>query len=330
MTVSIENLLRAKASMGEGKSTPEALAEYNRVKAALNQEALDNWHNPAWHREQAAILEERFDFGFQFDNLFPTYFETETVGEFDQVTFTERRGMKVFSTARGGYVDETELQTERWTLPRDSMGFHVKESDWRLRANYAETLEQLAELGTQRMDAEINRRIFTMLQASVPSNSPYYINASGGLTKQILDQALRGVLDAPRANNVGRQGLTIIGRSGPIDEVSNVITNSSNGVFDPEGTALIREKGFIDVYKGANVIRLQNFTDENDQSYIPDDELWVFGGTVGKFVKYGGVRVNSWAENTVEYRHIQARLDIGGAIFYPRFARRIILGDLTA
>jgi hypothetical protein len=328
--LTINELVRAKAAMGEGKTSREALAEYQRIKAALNQEAQDNWHNPAWHREQAAILEQRFDFGFEFDNLFPTYFETDTVGELDVVTFTERRGMKVFSTARGGYVDETELQTERWELPRDSMGFHVRASDWQLRANYAETLEELAALGSQRMDAEINRRIFTMLQASVPSNSPYYVNAASGLTKQILDTALRGVLDAPRPNNVGRQALTIIGRSGPIDEVSNVITNFSNGVMDPEATAIIREKGFVDVYKGANVIRVQNYTDENDQSYIPDNELWLFGGTVGKFVKYGGVRVNSWAENTVEYRHIQARLDIGGAIFYPRFARRIVLGDLSA
>jgi hypothetical protein len=63
--------------------------------------------------------------------------------------------------------------------------------------------------------------------------------------------------------------------------------------------------------------------------FIPANELWVFGGTVGKFALYGGLQVKSWDENTVDYRHYRARKDIGGLIHHPEQARRIVDSSVT-
>ena len=325
----INSLLRARANMDPfGRPSSEAVAEYERVKAALNQEAQDNWDNPSWHREQAAILSERLDYGFVFDNLFPTYFQTENVGETEVVTVTERRGMQVFWTARGGYIDETQLQTERWELPRDTIGFHVSEFEDKLRNNYAESIQDLANLAQMRLDAEVNRRMFNLLQAAIPSSSDYYVNASTGLTKDILDTALREVADAVKPNNGSMPPITIAGRAAMIDAISDVVTDAA-ALFDPEATAEIRRQGRLGVYRGANVVRIQNYTDENDNSYIPENELWVFGGTVGKFVKYGGMRTKSWIENTVDYYHTRGRMDCGGLVYHPEYARRIVDGTIS-
>jgi hypothetical protein len=312
-----------------GRPKAEDIAAYERAKAALNKEAQENWLSETWHREQAAILAERFDYGFQFDNLFPTYFEVRQVGEFDTVTLSERRGMQVFWTARGGYIDETQLKTERWDVPRDTVGFHVSEFEDKLRAGYAETIEQLADLALQRLDAEVNRRMFTLLQAAIPSGSPYYVNATTGLTKANLDTALREVGDMVTPNNGTMPPITILGRAAMIDKVSDIVTNPA-ALYDPAATEEIRRKGRLGVYRGANLVRIQNYTDELDKSYIPANELWVFGGTVGVFAKYGGMITKSWAENTVDYRHIRGRMDCGGVIYRPDRARRIVDGTVTA
>ena len=196
MSTGVSDLIKARSAIDPfGRPKAEDIAKYERAKAALNKEAMDNWESETWHREQAAILSERFDYGFQFDNLFPTYLEVRNVGEFDTVTISERRGLNVFWTARGGYIDETQLKTERFDVPRDTIGFHVSEFEDKLRANYAETLEQLADLAQQRLDAEVNRRMFNLLQFAIPSSSPYYVNAATGLTKEDLDTALREVND---------------------------------------------------------------------------------------------------------------------------------------
>jgi len=323
----VETLIRARATVDPfGRPKAEDLAVYERAKAALNEEARNNWHNEQWHREQAAILSERLDYGFQFENLFGTYFQVQTVGEFDQLTITERRGMQVFWTARGGYIDETQLKTARWELPRDTIGYHVSEFEDKLRANYAETIEQLADLALQRLDAEVNRRMFNLLQAAVPSSSPYYVNATTGLTKAILDTAVREVSDAIVPNNGTMPPVTIAGRAAMIDKISDVVTDAS-ALYDPEATAEIRRMGRLGVYRGANVVRIHNYTDENDAAYIPANELWVFGGTVGKFVRYGGMQTKSWAENTVDYRHIRGRCDVGGLVYHPEYSRRIVDGS---
>lgn len=330
MTSLIDELMQAKSRADSfGRPSPERLAEYERAKAALNQEARDNWHDEAWHREMAAVIAERFDYGFEFDNLFGTYFQMETKGEFDIVTITERRGLQVFWTARGGYIDETQLKTERFELPRDTVGFHVSEFADKLRANYAETIEELVGLATQRLDAEIHRRMLNLMQAAVPNSSDYYVNATSGLTKEILDTALREVADEVKPNNGVMPPITIMGRAQMIDQISDVVTDAA-ALFDPEATAEIRRRGRLGVYRGAQIIRISNYTDENDQSYIPANELWVFGGTIGKFVKYGGMQTKSWEENTADYRHYRGRMDVGGLVYHPEYSRRIVDPTLPA
>jgi hypothetical protein len=329
MTTLIDELMRAKSAADPfGRPRAEELAEYERAKAALNKEALENWENEKWHKEMAAVLAQRFDYGFQFDNLFGTYFEVRTVGEFDQLTITERRGMNVFWTARGGYIEETQLITERFTVPRDTVGFHVSEFADKLRANYAETIEALVSLANMRLDAEVNRRMLNLLQAAIPPASPFYVNATTGLTKVILDTALREVQDNVKPSGGVQAPVTILGRASMIDQISDVVTDPS-ALYDPEATAEIRRRGRLGVYRGANVVRINNYTDENDSSYIPANELWVFGGTVGTFVKYGGMQTKSWEENTVDYRHYRGRMDCGGLIYRPQEARRIVDGTIT-
>jgi len=324
MTTLIDELMRAKAAADPfGRPRMEQLEEYERAKAALNEEAKANWDNESWHREMAAVLSERFDYGFTFDNLFGTYFQVRQVGEFDQLTITERRGLNVFWTARGGYIEETQLKTERFTLPRDTIGFHVSEFADKLRANYAETIEALVALAQQRLDAEVNRRMLQLLQAAIPSSSPYYVNASTGLTKAILDTSLREVQDNVKPTGGVQAPVTILGRAQMVDQISDVVTDAA-ALYDPEATAEIRSRGRLGVYRGASIVRINNYTDENDTSYIPANELWVFGGTVGMFVKYGGMQTKSWEENTVDYRHYKGRMDCGGLIYHPEQARRIV------
>lgn len=329
MSKTIDDLIAAKNGLDRfGRPKAADVAAYERAKAALNEEAKANWHRPEWHREQAAILSERWDYGFRFDSLFPTYIEFLNVAADAVVEIRERRGLQVFWTARGGYIEESQLKTERFTMTQDTLGFHVSEFEEKLQANYAESIEELANLGMQRLDAEINRRAFNLLQAAIPSTSPYYVNATTGLTKAILDEAVREVHDSLRPNNAGQMPpITIAGRAAMIDQLSDVVTDAA-ALYDPEATAEIRRMGRLGVYRGANVVRLQNYTDENDLPYIPENELWVFGGTVGKFAKFGGVQTKAWIEDAHDYHHLRAKTAIGGLIHRPERARRIVDGTV--
>lgn len=328
MTSLVKDLVGANALDPFGRPDREAVETYSRLKANLNEEARENWHSEDWRREVAAIVASRLDYGFTFDNLFGTYFLVNRVGEFETVELRETRGLKVFYTSRGGYIEESQLKTERWELPRDTIGFHVSEHEDKLRANFADTMERLVSLAEMRLDAEVNRRMFNLLQAAIPLASPYYVNATTGMTKVNLDDNLRAVRDAVKPVNGVNPPVTIIGRAAMIDKISAVVTDVAE-LFDPGATQEIRQRGRLGVYRGANIVQVSNYTDENDASYIPANELWIFGGTVGLFAMYGDLQTKTWTENTVDYWHFRGRKDIGGLIHHPEQARRIVDGTVT-
>lgn len=303
-----------------GKALP---VEYNELAKKLDEEARDNWDNPAWHRAVAQDLSSYLDYGFTFDNEFSSWFLTENVGEFDRVILNERRGLKVYYTARGGYINESQLQTENWEVPRDTLGFHISEMEDKLRAGFAKTIADIATLGRARLEAEVNRRIFTLLQSAVPSNSDYY-DSGAGITKEMLDAAIVGVKEEIKPDGISDVPVTIIGRASVIDQISEF-----DG-FAPEAVPEeIRRVGHLGRYRGCQIRQLMNHADEDGESYFPANEMWVFAGTVGKFVTYGPLLTKSWNENTVDYVHYRARKDVGGLVNHPEQSRRLIDSSLV-
>ena len=321
--MSVAKFNTAREAVDPWGRNPEAVEAYETQKAALDDAAKERWDDAEFHREVAADITSILDYQFTFENLFGTYFQVERVGPYDRVSVRERRGMKVFYTSRGGYIEESQIRSEDWELPRDTLGFHVSEHVDKLQSGFATSIEDLVTLGSARLEAEVNRRIFNLLQEAVPSSSPYYVGSTG-LTKTQLDTAIREVRDAIKPNGVGPVPVTIIGRASMVDQISDF-----NLGFDPEATEEIRARGRLGVYRGANIVQVINYTDENALPYIPANELWVFGGTVGKFAMYGDLQTKTWEENTVDYRHYKCRKDVGGLVHHPEQARRIVDSSVT-
>jgi hypothetical protein len=301
----------------------ERMDEHKQIAAKLNEEARTNWDNETWHRQVAADLASSLDYGFTFNNIFSNVIQTEVVGEWDRVILRERRGLKVFYTSRGGYIDESQIRTEQWELPRDTLGFHVSEHIDKLRADFATQIGDLATLGQARMEAEVNRRILTLAQTAVPSTASNYI-ATSGLTATILNTAIRTVHDSLQPDGRGPVPVTVIGRAAMVDKIADFVPQ-----FSPIAIEEVRQRGFIGTYKGANVLVQQQYVDEEGLQYMNANELWVLGGTAGKFALYGGTQVKSWDENTVDYRHYRARKDIGGLINHPEQMVRIVDSSVT-
>lgn len=319
----IESHARASFDPWGKRANRDALAQHKELAKQLNEEARANWDSEAWHRQVAADVASTLDYGFTFDNIFSQWIDTETVGEWDRVRLRERRGMKVFYTSRGGYIDESQIRSEEWELPRDTLGFHVSEHIDKLRADFATTITDMTSLGQARMEAEVNRRILSLAQTAIPSTSPFYV-ATSNLAQAELDSAITAVRDSIQPNGGGMVPVTVVGRAAMVDKIAGFIPT-----FSPIAVEEVRQRGFIGHYKGAQVLVLNHYTDEDGLSYTPANELWVMGGTMGKFALYGGLQVKSWDENTVDYRHYRARKDVGGLINHPEQCRRIVDASVT-
>ena len=327
----VHDLLKAGSSYRQWGTQPnrEKAEEIAALKSALDEEAKENWENPAWHREVAATISSTLTYSYQFDFSTGPYFDTRNVGEFDDVEIVEERnGVKVFFTARGGYIEESQPRRRRYKVPRDTMGFHVSEFEDKVRSGFSDSVDMVASQGRTALNTEANRRLFTVLNAAISVGGGNETDGGGALTKAMVDDALIQVRDAIRPDPQGPVPVTILGRAAAIDNLSELTANTSwaaGAAFGLNESAAeeARRNGFIGTYKGANVVVLVNYTDADGTPYVEDDSLWILGGNAGVFANYGGVRTKTWIENTSDYYHIRARQDIGVLVNQPQLVHKI-------
>ena len=298
--------------------TADERREINELMEAANQEAQENWEDPKWRQEFAAELTESILLGFEYETVLDRFIEVERTDFNGRIFIREATGLKAFWMARGGYIEASELTSETSEVPRDMIGVHVYEFEDKLITSFAETAQTLRDLAVRRLDAEVNRRVLTLLQEAVPNGSPYFQSAPG-LGKAALDNAIRGVRDSSQSGEV-----TIVGRPTMTDQIMDF-----DGYAD-EAKEEIRQRGVLGRYKGATIVSLKNYKDEENQPYIPGNELWVISRDVGKFAFYGGLKSKEFVEQDNWYWHYLARRDTGALIHHPERSRRVLDSNQSA
>jgi hypothetical protein len=311
----------------KGRTTEERRALQDKMKR-VNEIAAANWDDPAWRREMAQELTETIYLGFEHENLLSYMTQVENADFNARVFLKEVKGLRAFWVARGGYIEASTVQAEVLEIPRDTIGFHVSEFEDKLRTNFAETQATLVELGVQRLDAEVNLRMFSLLQAAVPSSSPYYISGAG-LHLSDLNTALRQVRDESRDFEIA-----IVGRSLMTDQIIDQLqtgsgTSSTFGAFLPETNEDLLRRGVLGTYRGAKIIALKNYRDDTDTPFFPGNELWVIGRDASKMAFWGGLLSKEFTEDDAWYWHYLARRDFGGVVHRPSRLRRIVDTTIT-
>lgn len=303
-----------------GKNDPEAEALRQKI-ALLNEEAAKNFDDPAWRRERAQEMTETIYEGFQHENLLALMAEVENLPFTGRSFVKETRGLKAFWLSRGGYIEASYLHSEVMEIPRDIIGFHVTEFEEKLETNFAETAATLVDLAIQRMDAMVNQRVLSLFQAAIPDNThPSYVSGNGVSLAQ-LNAALAGVRDASKTRNV-----TILGRPTMTEQIMDELLGADhNGSgFIPATNEDMVRRGLLGTYRGANIVSLTNYTDENDVPFFPDNEMYIMSNDASKFAFWGGMKTKEFVEEDNWYWHFLGKKEFGGVVHRPDRLRRII------
>lgn len=305
--------------------TDDERRELREKLQAVNREAAENWDNANWRREMAQELTQTIYEGFQHENILTQFAQVENL-PFDGRAFVkEVRGLRAFWVARGGFIEASTMHAEVIEIPRDTIGFHVYEMEDKLRTNFGETQATLVDLGTQRMDAEVNLRALRLFQAAVPSSSPYYISGAG-LSLSALNTAMREVRDTTLDGTV-----SIIGRATMTDQIIDEIVGANSGAgFLPETNEQLLRQGVLGVYRGARIITLKNYLNDNGAAFFPANELYVVGRDAAKFAFWGGLLSKEYTEDDNWYWHYLARRDFGGVVHRADRIRRVLDTSIAA
>ena len=306
-----------KAVLDNWGRTPEERQKAIKIAEEVNDIVRENWSDPKFRREMAAVLTESILEGFVSETFYDQIVTVERVGFNDRVFLEEETGLKVFFIAKGGNIEASSMTSEVLEIPRDTLGFHVYEFEDSMEANYAKNAATLRNLAVRRLDAGVTLQIKALIQAAIGSGSPYYISGAG-LSKPALDQAIREVRDESVSGQV-----TIFGRSPMTDQITDF-----QGFAD-EALEEIRLRGRLGTYRGAQVVQARNWKDEEGAAYVPANELYVVAQDSSKFAMYGGLKSKEYVEDDNWYWHYLGRQDFGGVIHRPERIRRIVDTAIT-
>lgn len=305
----------------EKNETAEALKA---AKARVDAEARENYRDKAWRYERAQEISENIYEGFESENLIDLLTETERLDLDGRSTISEVRGLEVFHTARNGYIEESYIRKDVMEIEQDFMGFHVVESEDRLRTSFSETAETLVNLGGRRVQTEANNRVLSTFQTAIPSSHASY-TAVSGLTLAALNSALSAVKDASMSEDV-----TIIGRRAMTDQIVDEITqDNAYTAYVPETNEDLLRRGKVGTYRGANVVELRNYLDADGNSFFPANELYVVGRNAAKTAFFGGPQVKEFLEDDNWFWHYIYKVSMGVVVYRSDRVRRLVDSTVT-
>lgn len=285
----------------------------------VNADAKANWEDEKWRREMAGLLTQSILEGFTFETFYDQILEVERVGFDDRVVLDEETGLKVFFIAKGGHIEASAMVSESMEIPRDTLAFHVYEFEDKMQSNFAKSAATLRNLAVRRLDWGINKQIKALIEAAIPgTSSPYYWEGSG-VSQTALNTAIREVRDESPSGQI-----TVYGRSTMVDQIAD-FTGFANEALEE-----IRQRGRLGVYRGAQIVQVRNWKDEDGASFIPANELYVVSQDAGMFAMYGGLKSKDYVEDDNWYWHYVGRQDFGGALKRPERVRRFVDLDIPA
>ena len=290
----------------------------------LDAEMASMWEDPEFRREFAADITDEVFQGFLHENIVDLFTDTRRVGFDDRVFIEETRGLKAHYVARGGDIEASTIRTDRAEIGRDTIGFALVQHSDQLRTSFSATRETLIDLGGQRLQAEVNRRVVSLLQAGIPSTHASYVTTAGlGLTT--LNTAVREVKDAAGSSaHVDSTMIAIIGRSTMTEQIVDALTSDGDNTgFIPETNEALLAEGVLGRYRGGRIVTLTNYQDDNDVSFFPANELYVLprGAIRGAF--YGDGLFKEHEDDNWYYRY-RTRMDVGFSFILPDVVRRIV------
>ena len=283
----------------------------------VNAEAKANWEDSDWRREMARVLTQSILEGFRYETFFDQIVNVERVGFDDRVILEEETGLKVFFIAKGGHIEASALVSESMEIPRDTLGFHVYEFEDKMESNFAKSAATLRSLAVRRLDWGVNKQIKALVEAAIPNGNTFYISGAG-VSQAALNTAIREVRDESPSGSV-----TIYGRSTMVDQIADFPG------FADEALEEIRLRGRLGTYRGASVVAVQNWRDEDGVSFIPANEMYVIAQDAGMFATYGGLKSKEYVEQDNWYWHYLGRQDFGGVVHKPERIRRFVDTSIT-
>lgn len=262
----------------------------------------------AGREELAQLITENLQEDMKPYDIRPLLFDTKTRQELEYVEYKRKGKFRAFRITRGGYVPKSQIFQDVVMAQPDE--FAVRPS-CHLDQIKTGRITSVAELREGAMDALITdyARYFYETMNAAFLNAEFSNNfatcTGGKLDKTMLDKILAKAMKYGQVSIVG----TYNGLSGIMDFA---------GYTDTQKDEIMRT-GKIGVYRGANIVRLDEFLDADGQDVIKDDMVFVVVRKAGHVDDFGELQNDEITDKEHNEFSIIIRKKWGFTLLYPEY-----------
>lgn len=212
------------------------------------------------------------------EDIVPKVIEVKTVGLGDPDYVDEDlRGMRAYWQGKGGQILSDMLRYERSQMPREEMATAIDLHRDEINLDFWGTLGKLQAHAQEKMRQLPAFRLVELIQAGITAGATYGTFASATLTSAQIDPILESVAARSKGN------VTILGsREALRTGLAGIGLEYSDAAKDQ-----ILRTGQLGVYKGYNVVEVENFEDFAGNLVLPTRELWIVGQNAGRLTYFG-------------------------------------------
>jgi hypothetical protein len=210
-------------------------------------------------------------------SVLPQVIDVKTVGLGDVDWVDEDlRGLRAMWQGVGGQILSDVLRYQRTLMPREEMVTAIDLHRDEITLDFWGSFNKLQTQAQEKISQLPVQRLVQLIQAGITSGSTYATAAAATLTAANVDPVLDFVASRSKGN------VTIVGTRNGIRIFSNL------GVqFGPNVAERVFNAGVVGIYKGFNLVEVENWEDFAGNLQLPMNEVWVVGQNCGRLTYFG-------------------------------------------
>jgi hypothetical protein len=211
------------------------------------------------------------------EDITPRIIEVKTVdlGATDYVD-DDLRGMRAYFQGKGGQILSDIIRYERAQMPREEMATAIDLHRDEITLNFWGTFQKLQGQANEKMRQLPVFRLIELIQAGITAGQTFGTFAAATLASAQIDPVIEAVANRSKGN------VSIIGSRQATRLLADIGLE-----FGDEIKNQVFRTGQIGVYKGYQVVEVENFEDFAGNLVLPTNELWVVGQNAGRLTYYG-------------------------------------------
>jgi len=250
---------------------------YNEEAKDISKRIRAMAKTPQGLNELAQLITEDLQEEMMAYDIRPMFFGPVMPRDLNETVEYKRKGkFRAYQIAPGGYVPKSRIFQDVVTVQPVTFAVRPACDLIQLEAGKISSVQELRDGARDALLTEYNRYVFSALEAAVPNSDPNTATVTGEVDKATLDAMITFVSKWGPVSVIGTHSALapILDFSGYSDATLNQIERTGN----------------LGVYRGAQLVKLEEFTDADDANVISDDRIFVVSQKAGHIDDFGELR----------------------------------------